>query len=65
MTASKRRFEVDLWEMLCESVKNTQAIGTCTFVMALIDEEDPLLRGLNLGDSGYMILRKNKEGEPL
>ena len=57
-----RCFEVDLWELLVKSVIKTQATGSSTFVMAMLDEEDPHLRTLNLGDSTVMILRQ-KEGK--
>lgn len=36
-------------------------MGSSTFVMALLDEEDALLRTLNLGDSGVMIVRPNSQ----
>lgn len=59
---TKKRYEVDLWELLVQSVKQTQARGTSTYVMALLDEDYPHLRTLNLGDSGVIILRKNDSG---
>jgi hypothetical protein len=31
--------------------------------MALLDKEDPYLRGLNFGDSGYILMRRNGSGE--
>lgn len=63
-TAQKRRYKMDLWEMLVSCVKETKAIGTCTFVLGLLDEEDPHMRILNLGDSGYMLLRREKSSKP-
>ena len=57
---SKRRWQMDPWELLVESIKEARARGTCTFVLALLDEVDPHLRVLNLGDSGYMLLRRNR-----
>jgi len=48
-----------MWELLVQSVKETKAMGSSTFVMALIDAEDPHLRTLNLGDSAVMIVRKD------
>ena len=30
--------------------------------MALIDPQDPFIRGLNFGDSGYMLIRMNDQG---
>ena len=32
-------------------------MGTSTFVAAMLDQDEPVLYGLNLGDSGYMIVR--------
>ena len=57
-------FEFDLWTVLVEGVQKTQARGTSTFVMALLDNEDPILRALNLGDSGYMLLRRPESDKP-
>ncbi len=45
-----------------QSVKETQAMGSSTYVMALLDEDDAHLRTLNLGDSAVMILRE-KDGQ--
>ena len=61
--ANKKQFEVDLTNLLVDGVKKTQSPGTSTFVMALLDKEDPYLRGLNFGDSGYMLMRRNGHGE--
>ena len=36
-------------------------MGSSTFVMALLDDEDPHLRTLNLGDSTVMIVRENSD----
>ena len=55
---------MDLWEMLVSQVRECKAIGTCTFVMGLLDERDPHMRVLNLGDSGYMLLRKPSQEKP-
>ncbi len=48
-----------MWDLLVKSVKETKAMGSSTFVMALLDEENAHLRTLNLGDSGVMIVRPN------
>ena len=37
-------------------------MGSSTFVMALIDQDSPHLRTLNLGDSAVWILRKDHQG---
>lgn len=49
--------DISLKELLVESVKRTKSIGTSTFVSAMIDHEESVLYGLNLGDSGYLLLR--------
>ena len=61
---SMQRYKVDLTDLLCDGVKKTESPGTSTFVMAMIDEEDPIVRGLNFGDSGYMLIRRDDEGIP-
>ncbi len=55
---------MDLWEMLVSCVSETKATGTCTFVLGLLDPEDPHMRVLNLGDSGYMLIRRDSPKEP-
>jgi hypothetical protein len=47
-------------KLLVDNVLKTKAMGSSTLVMTLLEKEDPNLRTLNLGDSGYMILRANK-----
>jgi hypothetical protein len=32
-------------------------MGSSTFVMASIDHQEPVMYSLNLGDSGFMIIR--------
>ena len=61
--ANRQRWEMDLWELLVSSVKETTKTGTCTFVLGLLDETDPHLRVLNLGDSGYMLFRRTENGQ--
>jgi hypothetical protein len=38
-------------------------MGTSTFVMSAIDSKEPFIQTLNLGDSGFMIVRIQKEVE--
>lgn len=45
-------------EILIEAVAENREIGSCTCVMATLDEKAPLLYTANLGDSGYLLLRK-------
>ena len=51
--------------LLDNSVLKTKAKGSSTFVMALIEQEDSFIKTLNLGDSGFMLLRKNPDTEQL
>ena len=44
--------------MLMEAVNDNREIGSCTCVLATLDEKVPLMYTANLGDSGYMVLRK-------
>jgi protein phosphatase PTC7 len=48
---------IGLRDMLIQSVKETKAIGTCTYVMAWIDPKESLIETLNLGDSGILLIR--------
>lgn len=52
------RYKVSPRDMLIEAVNDNREIGSCTCVLATLDEKAPLLYTANLGDSGYMILRK-------
>lgn len=44
--------------MLIDAVHENREVGSCTCVLATLDEKAPLLYTANLGDSGYMLLRK-------
>lgn len=44
--------------MLIEAVNDNRETGSCTCVLATLDENAPLLYTANIGDSGYMLLRK-------
>jgi protein phosphatase PTC7 len=46
-------------QIFSEAVKNTISIGSATFCMGVLDIENKLLHTINLGDSGYMIIRDN------
>lgn len=56
----KKVFDIDFRELIVEAVKLTQSVGSSTIVMAAIDREEPLVQVLNLGDSGLMLLRREK-----
>ena len=43
-------------ELLINGVMKTKAMGSSTYVMALLNEDQKVLKTLNLGDSGFIIL---------
>jgi protein phosphatase PTC7 len=47
--------------LFTDAVKNTTSIGSSTFCMAVLDIEKNLIHTVNLGDSGYMIIRDHHE----
>ena len=49
-------------QLCVEAAKLTKDMGSSTCVIASIDKEAPVLYTSNLGDSGYMLLRKTEEG---
>ena len=55
--SGRKIFEISLKEILVEAVVRTKAKGTSTFVMASIDEDGDKINTLNLGDSGFLLLR--------
>ena len=52
------RYKVSPKDILVDAVNDNREIGSCTCVLATLDEKAPLLYTANLGDSGYMLLRK-------
>ena len=48
-------------ELLVDAVKMNQEVGSCTCVILTLDKQSPVISTVNLGDSGYMILRKQKD----
>ena len=52
------RYKVNPRELLIDAVSDNREIGSCTCVIATLDEEKPILYTANLGDSGYLLLRK-------
>ena len=62
---AKKRFDTnpnsDLKSILMESVKANPNVGSSTAVLAKFDPiRDDVIKTTNLGDSGYMILRPDK-----
>ena len=52
------RYKVNPTHILIDAVNDNREIGSCTCVLSTLDEKAPLLYTANLGDSGYMLLRK-------
>ena len=52
------RYKYSPKELLIEAVSENREIGSSTCVLATLDEEKPLLYTANMGDSGYLLLRK-------
>ena len=46
-------------QLLIDSCEETRERGSSTCVMAALAKEDAILRTVNLGDSGFLLLRKN------
>lgn len=45
--------------LLIDAVSNNREVGSSTCVIACLDKAKPLMYTVNLGDSGYMLLRKS------
>lgn len=52
------RYKISPKDILIDAVNDNREIGSCTCVLATLDEKAPLLYTANLGDSGYLLLRK-------
>ncbi len=52
------RYKVNPRDILIDAVHDNREIGSCTCVLTTLDDSAPLLYTANLGDSGYMLLRK-------
>ena len=52
-------YESDPRQLLVDAVADTRETGSCTCVVALLEREEPRLHTCNLGDSGYLLLRKS------
>ncbi len=52
------RYMMNPRELLVDSVNENREVGSCTCVLTNLDEEKPLLYTANIGDSGYLLLRK-------
>ena len=54
-----RLYTTDPKQLLIDAVEQTRETGSCTCVVAALDRDEPHLYTANLGDSGYLLLRKN------
>ena len=62
------RYLVSPKQLLVDACNMNREIGSSTAVVLVLDEKAPILSSCNLGDSGYMLLRKEEtaeEGEKL
>ena len=53
------RFGTDPKRLLIDAESETREIGSCTCCIAALDRHEPFLHTCNLGDSGYLLLRKS------
>lgn len=54
-----QRYMCNPTQLLVEAVEQTRETGSSTCVITSLDREAPLLYTANLGDSGYLLLRKS------
>ena len=52
-------YSKDPKRLLIDAVEDTREVGSSTAVIVSLDRDEQLLRTCNLGDSGYLLLRKN------
>lgn len=52
------RYKISPKEILIDAVHENREIGSSTCILATLDEKAPLLYTANIGDSGYLLLRK-------
>jgi len=45
--------------LLVDAVQRNDEVGSCTCVIVTLDKDAKVIQTVNLGDSGYMILRKD------
>ena len=55
------RYLVSPKALLVDAVRMNQEIGSCTCVVVVLDEKASVISTCNLGDSGYMLLRKEDD----
>jgi protein phosphatase PTC7 len=55
------KYYSQLKSIFAEACAKTFSVGSCTFVMCTLDLEKDYIHTLNLGDSGYMLIRGHQE----
>ena len=58
---NEERYIVSPKSLLSEAVRQNDEIGSCTCVIVTLDDQADIIQTCNLGDSGYMILRREDE----
>ena len=58
ITKKDDRYKFSPKELLIDACSDNYETGSCTCCLATIDENADLLYTSNIGDSGYMLLRK-------
>ncbi len=53
------KYETDPKQLLIDAAEQTRETGSCTCVIASLDRLEPIVHTCNLGDSGYLLLRKS------
>ena len=54
-----QRYQTDPRRLLIDAVEDTRVMGSSTCVIATLDRDEAHLHTCNLGDSGYLLLRKS------
>lgn len=56
---SESRYGEDPKQLLCDAAADSRETGSCTCIVATLNREEAKLHTCNLGDSGYLLLRKS------
>ena len=59
LVKQKESYLDDPKQLLCDAVAENRHIGSSTCVLAALNKHKPQIITCNLGDSGYILLRKN------
>ena len=56
---SESHYNTDPRQLLCDAVAESHQTGSCTCTIASLEREEATLHTCNLGDSGYLLVRKS------